>query len=917
VQANHNLNQTRQNLGSCMLIALDTEDTGLDLFHGAKPYLITVCDEEGNQQFWEVDVDPLTREPQWSQEDIDHVSVSIGSFECDEIVGQNIKFDARALETIGIKDWPWHKTQDTLIAGHVLASNKPHNLTDMCIQYLGFNIEKYELSLEKACKEARRLCRSKFKDWKIAKPGYPDMPSVKSSATNKEDRAWKFDAWLPRALAKEHNWIVPDHECNHQWDKPDELGHAWVCSNCKGHQWWVILSEYANMDSGATLALWKVMEQKLHERGLWEIYKCMMDLPEIAYEMQGYGVTLNKDRHRALKQEYQEVSEECKALCEGIADSYGYQLSMPNGASPNNSLRHFILNVLNLEPQYAAKGKSDAPTLNKEAMSYYSKTLPDRSKEKLFIDTLLRKRKKDTHIAYLEDYERYWLPMREISNEQTERRCDDKTNAESDKDGNLLDMGRGQIPLWSRPVPGNGGSESTQSKLPTVRGTNTGGSPSATQMRQSLMREAGTPVSRDTQGQFGGHGKEEQTSGGGKKRISDTPGISNEGGGLPCGEANTGTSEGDKADIHKGKPNTRGRSTSKDIRSKESDDMQSSQGPILEACDLTQWYKVHPNLNSTGSDTLRWSSSCPNIQNVSTQEDEDGRSLRYVYGPAPGREWWDLDAKNIELRIPAYVAGEMDMIALFERPDDPPYYGSNHLLIAHILFPEEFEEGRQPDDTIDGRLFKKNHLQKYKRVKNGNFAVQYGAINRDDGMGTADRTYGIRGAQTKIEARFAKMTELNKKCIKLAEKQGYIETLPDRTVNPKKGYPLLCSRTEYGKILETTPLNYFVQGTACWWMRQSMRVTHKQLKEWKKEGFNGHITMQVHDSLVFDFPKVGDPRNDIDKSRPDGMKLFRTSNLWRVRKLQQLMSQCGDDIGIPVPVGATYCPESWDQGEEL
>ena len=47
-----------------MVLSLDTEVTGIDLFHGALPFFVSTCDDEGTQVFWEWDVDPLTRRPE-------------------------------------------------------------------------------------------------------------------------------------------------------------------------------------------------------------------------------------------------------------------------------------------------------------------------------------------------------------------------------------------------------------------------------------------------------------------------------------------------------------------------------------------------------------------------------------------------------------------------------------------------------------------------------------------------------------------------------------------------------------------------------------------------------------------------------------------------------------------------------------
>lgn len=311
---------------------------------------------------------------------------------------------------------------------------------------------------------------------------------------------------------------------------------------------------------------------------------------------------------------------------------------------------------------------------------------------------------------------------------------------------------------------------------------------------------------------------------------------------------------------------------------------------------------LHPNLNPTGTDTLRWSCNNPNVQQISKQ---DKANLRYAFGPAPGREWWSLDAKNVELRIPAYESGQEELIALFERPTEPPYFGSNHLLIAHILFPREFEGCLK-----DGVSFKDRYKSTlYQRIKNGNFAVQYGAIDRADGKGTADRTYGLAGAQALIASRFHKQDALNQKWIRYAERNGFVETLPDRSVDETRGYPILCTRTDYGRILPTVPLNYHVQSTAMWWTMQAMIRIQELLDEWRShDGFTGFLTMQVHDECVLDFPRGEDPVTNPKRS-----------NLWRIRKIQKAMERCGDDLipRVPTPVGIEFHSSNWGTGVTL
>ena len=309
----------------------------------------------------------------------------------------------------------------------------------------------------------------------------------------------------------------------------------------------------------------------------------------------------------------------------------------------------------------------------------------------------------------------------------------------------------------------------------------------------------------------------------------------------------------------------------------------------LSKAEREAWHILHPSLNSTGTDTLRWSSSNPNEQNISKQE---GFNLRYCFGPAPGREWWSLDAKNIELRLPAYEAKETEMIALFERPDDAPYYGSYHMLVFDTLHPDKFaKHGKACKDVYESTW--------YQWTKNGNFAVQYGAM---EASGTADRAYHIEGAQRRIQGRFNKIADLNKYWIQFANDHGYVETMPDNEVDPVRGYPLLCTRSKWGQILPTVPLNYHIQGTAMWWMMLAMIGCQEYLDEVNRKSSGDYkMIMQVHDELVFDFPAG------------TGVEPWKT-NLPKVKQIQRIMEAGGDRLGLPTPVSRKYHATTWSEG---
>jgi hypothetical protein len=236
---------------------------------------------------------------------------------------------------------------------------------------------------------------------------------------------------------------------------------------------------------------------------------------------------------------------------------------------------------------------------------------------------------------------------------------------------------------------------------------------------------------------------------------------------------------------------------------------------------------------------------------------------------------------------------------VFNRPNDPPYFGSYHLVVFDTLHPELFaQHGKKCKDLFESTW--------YQWVKNGNFAVIYGAQEA-----TADRTYRVKGAFNKIRNRFPRIAQLSDQQIRYATKHGYIETVPDKNVCPERGYPLLCARSDWGQVLPTIPLNYYVSGTAMWWTMKAMIRVDEFLCYLNDGGtFAGrkwpggyHMAMQVHDELVNDFPSgKGKGERPQDYNTPVAMEVAR------------LMELGGDDIDVPTPVGTEYHEHDWSTG---
>lgn len=334
------------------------------------------------------------------------------------------------------------------------------------------------------------------------------------------------------------------------------------------------------------------------------------------------------------------------------------------------------------------------------------------------------------------------------------------------------------------------------------------------------------------------------------------------------------------------------------------------------------WIRLHCTLNLCGTATLRGSMNNPNGQQVGKDESKchecegegcedcnfsgyEYRSLRWCLCPQEDKEWWSFDAKNIELRIPGYEANEKDLIALFELGDAPPFYGSEHLLNFSIVYPDVWEAAvKLVGIDKAGPYCKKEYKSTYYQwCKNGDFAIGYGCQRPK-----ADATFRRVGAYDLLKSRFANKEALNQKCIALANEFGYIETIPDKTVDPLRGYPLECRRSAWGSISPTIPLNYHVQGSAMWWMMRAMIRVQAQLDEWSRQGFPCSIVLQVHDELVIEMPRRANP-----KTNP------KMSNLARANVLRKLMEQGGEDFvtRVSTPCGVEYHTDSWASSEVL
>lgn len=256
----------------------------------------------------------------------------------------------------------------------------------------------------------------------------------------------------------------------------------------------------------------------------------------------------------------------------------------------------------------------------------------------------------------------------------------------------------------------------------------------------------------------------------------------------------------------------------------------------------SRYATLHTSLNQVGTSTTRFSSKRPNGQNISGK---DEMPLRAVFSPPPGFVWLDLDYSNIELRLFAWLAEEKSLIEAFEKGE------SVHMVICEALF----GKGIDKEDP------------RYKRTKNGNFSIIYGA-----GEARADATYGIQGAYKRIRKLFPGLRRLTDRCKQEVADVGYVKTL--------FGYRLYCEKGH-------SALNYKIQGTAGDVMKYGMINIANNIRQ-----SDARMILTVHDELILQVPK-------------------RRYNQQLVDDITLCMEAPGKLISIPTPVSAALITDNW------
>lgn len=230
--------------------------------------------------------------------------------------------------------------------------------------------------------------------------------------------------------------------------------------------------------------------------------------------------------------------------------------------------------------------------------------------------------------------------------------------------------------------------------------------------------------------------------------------------------------------------------------------------------------KIHTTMNQVIAATGRLSSIDPNLQNISVK-DEEGREIRKAFTASENNILLAFDYSQIELRVIADMANEIQMINDF-----------NHHLDIHS------ETAKKIFDTDEVTS------EQRRAAKAVNFGIIYGMS--DFGL-SEQLQIPVFEAKTFIRRYFETYPNILKFMeaeIAFCKENGYVKTMFNRRREIKEINDKNKMIQEFAK---RAAMNTPIQGTAADIIKLAMVEIDKKL-----ENMQSKMILQVHDELVFD-----------------------------------------------------------------
>ena len=235
--------------------------------------------------------------------------------------------------------------------------------------------------------------------------------------------------------------------------------------------------------------------------------------------------------------------------------------------------------------------------------------------------------------------------------------------------------------------------------------------------------------------------------------------------------------------------------------------------------------RLHTTFALTIAQTGRLSSNDPNLQNIPVRTDL-GRRIRTAFVAGEGNVLVSADYSQFELRLAAYLAGDKELVDLFNRDVDI------HTATAAQVY------GRSEEDVT------KNMRRDAKVI---NFGILYGMSPHGLSIATG---MNILQAKNFIEKYFELRKPILEYMNSLKEKartDGYVETLFGR----RRPMPdIHAINFIVRQAAERAAINMPIQGTEADLMKMAMVAVQDKLA-----GTDSQQLLQIHDSILVECPE--------------------------------------------------------------
>ncbi|MCS7185247.1 MAG: DNA polymerase, partial [bacterium] len=231
--------------------------------------------------------------------------------------------------------------------------------------------------------------------------------------------------------------------------------------------------------------------------------------------------------------------------------------------------------------------------------------------------------------------------------------------------------------------------------------------------------------------------------------------------------------------------------------------------------------RIHAKFNQAGTETGRFSSSDPNLQNIPARG--IGLKIREAFRSQNGFMILKADYSQIEPRLLAHFSGDRKLIEFFITG------GDFHLYTANVLFGKMDEVTRRMAKAI-------------------NFGIMYGMQPATLAEFLGVDFYTAKKFIDSYYENFPYVGIWKEEVINFARLNGYVETiLGRRRYIPHINSPNLKERAHAERIA----VNTILQGSAADIVKYAMIKLYNSFREKK---LKARILIQVHDELVFEAP---------------------------------------------------------------